>query len=91
MCACVISYHAITLNTLTLRVTIIKGKFDLKLNSKGSRGPYSGYRANNFSMENGSAIRGSKDLNATFKDILIIGLLLNDSMLCKPKETLYQS
>ena len=31
----------IILNTHTLRVTIIKGKFDLKLNSKGSRGPYS--------------------------------------------------
>ena len=27
----------------------------------------------------------------TSKDILIIGLLLNDSMLCKPKKTLYQS
>ena len=25
------------------------------------------------------------------KDILIIGLLLNDSMICKPKKTLYQS
>ena len=25
------------------------------------------------------------------KDTLIIGLLLNDSMLCKPKKTLYQS
>ena len=34
-------YHVITLNTRTLRVTIIKGKFDLKLNSKGNRGPYS--------------------------------------------------
>ena len=41
MCACVLLYHVIILNTRTLRVTIIKGKFDLKLNSKGSRGPYS--------------------------------------------------
>ena len=40
MCACVLLYHVIILNTRTLRVTIIKGKFDLKLNSKGSRGPY---------------------------------------------------
>ena len=42
MSACVYLYHVITLNTRTLRVTIRKGKFDLKLNSKGSRGPYSG-------------------------------------------------
>ena len=31
------------------------------------------------------------DLTIATKDILIVGLLLNDSMLCKPKKTLYQS
>ena len=41
MWACVLLYHVIILNTPTLRVTIIKLKFDLKLNSKGSRGHYS--------------------------------------------------
>ena len=41
MCACVILYQVIILNTRKLRVTIIKEKFDLKLNSKGSRRPYS--------------------------------------------------
>ena len=40
MCACVKLYHVITLNTRTLRVTIIKRKFDSKLKNKGSRWPY---------------------------------------------------
>ena len=65
MSACVWLYHVITLNTRTLRVTIVKRKFESKLNSKGTRGPYCEWqtRVEEYQQKYFYIVRGSNWVN----------------------------